>query len=121
MTNATDVMWAAEMANGIRESILAEAMAVEEDSGHDVRNGQHDVANGIAALSVAVSDCTSLTCVLLRRPPCPVRLIYHSPILEPLAAIGKHQTRALNALLPQILSLLVSSKDGKRGGNLRTR
>lgn len=46
-TNVTDAAWAAGMANGVRESILAEARTVEE-------GGEEDVASAIATLSVKV-------------------------------------------------------------------
>ena len=51
VTYATDVSWAAAMAGNVRESILAEAAAVEEGNGGD---GERDVANGMATLSVTV-------------------------------------------------------------------
>lgn len=51
-THATDVAWAAEMADGVRESLLAEAATVEE--GKATGDGDEDVASAIATLSVKV-------------------------------------------------------------------
>ena len=53
MTHATDVSWAAAMADSVRESVLAEAAEVEE-SAHDGGDGETEVASGIATLSVTV-------------------------------------------------------------------
>lgn len=50
VTNATDIAWATRMADGVRESILAEAARVEE-GGADKDEG---VTNGMATLSVMV-------------------------------------------------------------------
>lgn len=46
--------WAAAMADGVRESVLAEAAALEEEPGHSGGKGEVDVASGIATLSVTV-------------------------------------------------------------------
>lgn len=54
MTHATDVVWASAMADGVRESVLAEAATVEEETGRDAGDGERDVANRIATLSVTV-------------------------------------------------------------------
>lgn len=54
VAHATDVSWAAAMADSVRESVLAEAAAVEEESGHSGGDGERDVASGIATLSVTV-------------------------------------------------------------------
>lgn len=64
MTNATDAAWAVDMATGVRDFILAEAAKVEDDDvnrrsspvGSAAVGGDEEVANGIATLSVAVSE-----------------------------------------------------------------
>lgn len=54
MTYATDVSWATAMADSVRESVLAEAAAVEEEPGRNDGDEERDVASGIATLSVTV-------------------------------------------------------------------
>lgn len=49
ITNVTDAKWAVDVADGVRESIAAEAAAVEEGSGQSI-DGEREVANGIATL-----------------------------------------------------------------------
>lgn len=66
MTHATDVAWAKAMADGVRESVLAEAAALEEEPGRISGDGEADVASGIATLSVTVRT-TVLSAVTVAR------------------------------------------------------
>lgn len=65
VTNATDIAWAASVADGVRESVLAEAAAVEEESGRNGGGGEQDVANGMATLSVTVSEWWQHFCTII--------------------------------------------------------
>lgn len=54
VTNATDVAWAVNVADDVRQSIMSEAAAVEEEYGQPNGTREQEVEKRIATLSVKV-------------------------------------------------------------------